>query len=60
MNEELLLVVQGWNLEQLNAYIEQLEERVKNTSTLISQLRKIRRTKEKRKYTPENGPRGGK
>jgi hypothetical protein len=58
MNDELLLLANTWPVEQLDAYIKQLEERVISTGNLISDLKKIRRTKLKKKL-PDNGQRGG-
>jgi hypothetical protein len=57
--EELLTVVRGWTLEQLDVYIGLLEMRQVDTHAIIKELRIIRRKKVGRK-TPDNGMRGGK
>lgn len=58
MNDNLLEIVSGWNVDQLDEYIVKLEERIENTRTLIYELKRLRRNKSRRKNL-ENGPRGG-
>jgi hypothetical protein len=60
MNEELLLLAEEWNLEQLNTYIQRLEDRIKFTNQLVKELKVIRRRKTRRKPVDTGSPRGGK
>jgi hypothetical protein len=62
MNEELLELVRGWTLEQLNLYISQLEERYRNLVRLMKELKAIQRSKQRKanRKNLDNGIRGGK
>lgn len=57
--EELLdLIRNKWTVEQLDHYIESLEERIKENHELLKEVKQIRRRKTK-KQVYDNGPRGG-
>lgn len=56
--EEWLALIDGWTIEQLDEYIEQLEERIKYTRTQIQLLKALQ--KKKKRSTLETGTRGGK
>lgn len=60
MNDELLLLANEWTLEQVNNYIQRLEERVNSMNTLIKELKVIQRKKKRRKIVDTGSPRGGK
>lgn len=58
IKDELLKLLSDWSIEQLDHYIEELEERNAETYQLIREVRQIRRKKVARK-TLDNGLRTG-
>jgi hypothetical protein len=57
-NEEVLYIISTWTVERLDQYLKELEERIENTRTLIAEVKRLKKTKQRRKPL-ENGPRGG-
>ena len=61
MNEELLELAKDWSLEQFDTYISRLEDRIKNTRELISDMKMMRKVLKRKmaRKTYDNGVRGG-
>ncbi len=57
--QELLTLAQSWDLDQLNTYIEQLEQRVKDTRNLIRELSNLKKRRTKYDKVKETGIRSG-
>lgn len=58
-NEEVLYIISTWSVDQLDKYVQELEERIESTRTLIAEVKRVRKGKS-RKTTAETGTRGGK
>jgi hypothetical protein len=56
--EEVLTIVRDWTVEQLDAYILKLENRIKDAHELIRDLKSLRK-KRLGKKPLDNGPRDG-
>ena len=56
---ELLHLIDKWTPEQLESYIESLEERIKNIKEQVTLLRALRKRRMRNRNLKENGPRDG-
>lgn len=58
--EQLLRLVEGWTVEQIDKYIEKLEERILYTRDELQALKELRNKKlRKQKAAKDTGTRGG-
>jgi|GraSoiStandDraft_1057264.scaffolds.fasta_scaffold00114_25 hypothetical protein len=57
-NEEVLYIISTWTVERLDQYIIELEERIENTRTLIAEVRRVKKSKQRKKPV-DAGKRGG-
>ena len=55
---ELLSLVDSWTTEQLDRYIQGLEDRIMDTRGQITALKALKRRKSRNKNLKDNGPRG--
>jgi hypothetical protein len=60
-DDELRSIISTWTVPQIEEYIQKLEARITVTRTLITELKTLRKTKQRKdSTTPETGTRGGK
>ena len=56
---ELLSIVESYTEQQLNTYIEELENRIIHTQILLRELKALKKRKFSGRKPLDNGPRGG-